>query len=176
MKFASLAMLAVSLSGCSLFSHGETGKSAVPESQRTLHELCDFPKQFYITRFNATELKVSPAQGKSLTEKIGNFNECSYRNGDSKYLGYVYISYRIAGETPTVSKYPPSRILTVDGVPVTQVIEPLPPTWEPSAPPPIQLSAADDGVDGQLRFYSSDDETIQAGAKVLVNMIRTLKN
>ncbi|WP_433627181.1 hypothetical protein [Nocardia sp. CA-120079] len=143
-----------------------------------LQELCDFPKQFYAAKYHEENLRVGVIATKPLTEKIGAANGCDYNTVDSVYLGYIFL-YAPPAVTPSAAAGSGTpRTLMVDGVSVTDT-----PESQPALPPftnaPTQyalLSATIDGWRGEFELVGRDEQTIQAGAETLVQMIRALKN
>ncbi|MFI6776019.1 hypothetical protein [Nocardia sp. NPDC050412] len=170
---ATIPVLAILLAGCGLSTRTHPEDPTAHLSVHTLQELCDFPKQFFSTRYNATSLKVGLGATKPMTDKIDGGNGCDYRNPEGKYLGYISL---FEGATDSKTHYPASRVVTVDGVAVSEVVEPLDSFKDPATSrPSYKLTARIDGWEGELEFAGGDEQGTQAAAPVLVNMIRTLK-
>jgi hypothetical protein len=175
-KLTAISALTVLLPGCGLVPHPHPEKWAVPSSNHTLQELCDFPKQFFTTRYNAANLVISLAATMPMTEKIGTSNGCSYHTPERDYLGYVFFSRIVEDSTSSTTENFPARVVTVDGVAVSEIVETVPSNLDPSTTrPSFKLTASIDGWKGELGFEEGDEKGTQAGAPVLVNMIRILK-
>ncbi|WP_433661036.1 hypothetical protein ACQPW1_01820 [Nocardia sp. CA-128927] len=190
-KLLVISVLAALLSGCGLLTRDHPGGDEIPPSNHTIGELCNSTKQFFATRAGTESLKVSPgAGGKVLTDKIGGGNGCFYEMADGSAwpnLGYVSL-FRIVDGDHTLSQPPPTnenyptKVLTVDGVNVKVVTEPLPKGGDPAtALLTVDLTATIDGWKGELHFRATEDQTTRddqltrAGAQTLVDMIRALK-
>ncbi|WP_157187033.1 hypothetical protein [Nocardia vinacea] len=175
-----LVLLALILPSCGLLPKSHTDSpSEIKRSNHTLQELCDFPKQFYATKFHAESLRVGVIATKPLTEKIGTGNGCDYHTADdSDYLGYIFLDAPPAVTPSATAGAGTPRTLMVDDVSVTDT-----PQTQQALPPfttaPTQyalLSATIDGWRGEFELLGRDEQTIQAGAETLVHMIRALKN
>jgi hypothetical protein len=176
LKVAAISVLTIFLPGCGLLPRTHPDKYTVSSSNHTLQELCDFPKQFFTTRYNATKLEASVTATRPLTEKIGTGNGCSYQTPERDYLGYVFLSRIVEDSTYSTEENFPARVITVDGVAVSEIVEPVPAPLDPSTTlPSFMLTASIDGWKGELGFEQGDEKGTQAGAPVLVNMIRALK-
>jgi hypothetical protein len=177
-KFVLTVIITLLLSGCGLLPHSRTDVPLAQQSSHTLQELCDSPKHFFATQFNAENLRVGVIATKPLTEKIGIGNGCNYQTSDNAdYLGYISLDPPHAVTKPAASGAPSTRTFTIDGVSVTessQTVQTTPSTTTPT--PYVLLTATIDGWQGEFEFLGRDDTTTQAGAQVLVNMIRTLRN
>ncbi|MEU6184928.1 hypothetical protein [Nocardia sp. NPDC047038] len=164
------------LSGCGLLPHTHPEKEITPESSHSIQELCDFPRQFFATRYDANKIEVSVDATKPMTEKISFGNGCSYRTSDQNYLGYVSLLHSADAITSPQQVEHSSRTLTVDGVRVTEIAKPIPDYADPAtARPWFELIADIDGWEGKLGFKNGDDQGTQVGARLLVDMIRKLK-
>ncbi|WP_330229432.1 hypothetical protein OHA40_25715 [Nocardia sp. NBC_00508] len=176
-KISIVAVLALLLTGCGVLPRTDTERQTLQLSNHTIQELCDFPKQFFSARYNAPNLEVSVTATKPMNDKIAAGNGCGYHTpGRKEYLGDVFL-HRIFEDTtsPTIENRP-ARVLKVDGVAVTETVEPIPDYLDPAtARPYFELTANIDGWEGTLEFKNGDDQGTQAGAQVLVNMIRALK-
>ncbi|MGW4717469.1 hypothetical protein [Nocardia sp. NPDC004260] len=172
-----IAIISLVLSGCSLLSHSDHDKSSAVESNHTLQELCDFPKNFFSTRYGTSNLEITVDATRPMSTKIGGGNGCSYQTpGRKEYLGNVSLFYMNSGTSSSIPKQPPSHVLQVGGVAVTEVVEPIPDYLDPTtARPYYKLTASIDGWEGQIEFKNGDDEGALLGAQVLVDMIHTLK-
>ncbi|WP_433600795.1 hypothetical protein ACQPXH_02970 [Nocardia sp. CA-135953] len=172
-------MLTLLLSSCGLLPKSHTDSpSEIKTSSHTLQELCDYPKQFYAAKYHAENLGVGVIATKPLTEQIGTGNGCDYHSADSNYLGYIFLDAPPAAPSNSHAESGTPRILMVDGISVTDT-----PLTQPALPPfrndPAQyalLSATIDGWRGEFELVGRDEQTIQAGAETLVQMIRALKN
>ncbi|WP_157129264.1 hypothetical protein [Nocardia amamiensis] len=163
-----------------------TGCQFTPTSQpvelylsgHTVQELCDFPRQFFVNRYNVSDLTVKPAQSKSMSSKIEAFAGCFYENSAAaggNQLGHVLL-HQERKESQSIPENSRVRILTVDGVTVTEIVEPLGELQDPNAARrAYTLQATIDGWRGELRFTAGDEQGAQAGAPVLVGMVRALK-
>ncbi|MFD0361981.1 hypothetical protein ACFQZZ_11060 [Nocardia sp. GCM10030253] len=187
-----LSVLILMLSSCDLVPHADPEKYKVRTSDHTLQQLCDYPRKFFATRYADTALEVEPGLKKPLTDKIGTGNDCSYYlrerdQPDRRYIGSALL-FRIVDSDHTLSTPPPAnenyptKVLTVDGMTVKVVTEPLPKGADPATTLlDVDLTASLDGWEGELHFKETDDQTTRddqptrAGAQVLVDMIRTLK-
>ncbi|MFF3221163.1 hypothetical protein ACFYV7_00055 [Nocardia suismassiliense] len=188
-KLLVISVLAVLLSGCGLLSRTDPERYEIPTSNHTILELCDSAKQFFAILAGTENLKTSPGVGgKALTDKIDGGNGCFYEknNGSARpsHLGHVSL-FRVIDDEHTLSTPPPTnenyptRVLTVDGVSVKVVTEPLPKDSDPATTRlTVDLAARIDGWDGELHFRTTEGQTTpdaQAGAQVLVDMVRALK-
>jgi hypothetical protein len=188
-KLVAISLLALLISGCDPLGRAPE-KYEIPMSNHSIQELCDSTKNFFAVRAGTDNLKVSPGVGgKSLADEIGGGNGCFYEVADGSAwpdLGFVSLFRVASGDTlseasPTSRNYP-AEVLTVDGVTVKVVTTPLPEEADPAtALLKVDITANVDGWEGQLHFrrtndrMTRDDQTTQAGAQALVNMIRTLK-
>ncbi|MBF6165678.1 hypothetical protein IU486_12950 [Streptomyces gardneri] len=190
-KVVATSALALLLSGCDLLPRTHPETYEVPTSNHTIQELCDATKQFFTIRAGTDNLKISPgAGGKALTDEIGGGNGCFYEKADGsawRHLGLVslfriIVSGNTLSEPPSTTGNYPAEFLTVNGVTVKVVTEPLPKGANPATTLlEIELTASIDGWEGALHFYGTrdrttpDDQPTREGAHALVNMIRTLK-
>lgn len=173
------------LSGCrSPGTNSPADKSEVRQSNHTIQELCDFPKKFYTDQFRVDKLQVEVIATKPVTEKIGAGNGCDYHPADSdyEYLGYISLDAPSATWSPSSTPSPtatfPARVLVVDGISIIATPSPaktVPPGTTTSAQY-VLLTATIDGWRGEFEFIGRDDRTTETGARVLVGMIRSLKN
>ncbi|GAA1600878.1 hypothetical protein GCM10009764_25970 [Nocardia ninae] len=176
------------LSSCDLSPH-DPDEQKIRSSDHTLQQLCDIPRKFFATRYADAALEVEPGLKKPLTDKIGTGNDCSYfvrerDRPDRRYIGSALLFRIIDGDhtlskpSPTNENYP-TRVLTVDGVSVKVVTEPLPKEADPATTRlSVDLAATIDGWDGELHFRTTEGQTTpdaQAGAQVLVDLVRELK-
>ncbi|MBF6217891.1 hypothetical protein IU479_07185 [Nocardia abscessus] len=161
--------LAMLLSGCGLLPRTHPETYEIPTSNHTIQELCGATKQFFALQAGTDNLRISPgAGGKALTDKIGGGNGCFYEKADGstwRHLGLVS-PFRIIVSGNTLSRPPsttgnyPAKLLTVDGVTVKVVTEPLPKKADPATTPlEIDLAASIDGWEGELHFYGTGDRT-----------------
>ncbi|MFI9405836.1 hypothetical protein [Nocardia sp. NPDC052316] len=181
-------MMTLMLSSCGLTPR-DTDEQKIRSSDHTLQQLCDHPRAFFATRYPGAALEVEPGLKKPLTDKIGTGNDCSYfmrepERADRRYIGSALL-FRVIDEDRTLSKprstnenYP-TKDLAVDGVSVKVITEPLPKGADPATTLlSVDLATTVDGWDGELHFRATEDRTArdgQAGAQVLVDMVRTLK-
>jgi hypothetical protein len=126
LRFVQVAISVFALSGCGLSTNSHSGSpGAIQRSSHTLHELCNFPKQFFAAQFHAENLRVAVTSTKPLTEKIGTGNGCDYHTADSEYLGYIFLDAPPAVTSPAAAGTGSPRTLTVDGVAVTETPRPI---------------------------------------------------
>ncbi|MGV9719157.1 hypothetical protein [Nocardia beijingensis] len=176
-KLASIAALALLLPACSLLPQTHPERWTTVESNHTIQELCDFPKQFFASRYDAPNLIVSVIATKPITDKIGTGNGCGYDTPRGEYLGYVSMLRMHDDETPSKPDGVPVRTLAVGGVVVAQYVEPVPEPLDPATTRPrFKLAASVDGWEGTLEFKNGDDQGAQTGAQMLIDMIRALKS
>ncbi|WP_157107589.1 hypothetical protein [Nocardia amikacinitolerans] len=147
-------------------------------NEHTLQELCDYPRQFFANRYHVSDLTAKPAQSKSMNSQIDAFAGCFYEKSATeggKQLGHVLL-HQENNETKSIPDNSRVQRLTVDGVTVIEIVEPLGDLQDPNtARPAYTLQASIDGWRGELRFTAGDEQGAQAGAPILVGMIRTLK-
>ncbi|WP_157172324.1 hypothetical protein [Nocardia pneumoniae] len=171
-----IAAITLLMSGCSLSPNPDTEQHTSKSSDHSLQELCDFPKQFFSARYNTRELEVSLGATRPMTEKIGGGNGCFYDTPDGEFVGYASLFRADLDATPPTTKNSLVRALTVDGVTVTETVEPISEPLDPATTRPrYKLTASIGGWDGELEFKNGDDQGTRDGAQVLVNMIRALK-
>ncbi|MFE7742884.1 hypothetical protein [Nocardia sp. NPDC057455] len=177
-RHAPILAIALLLSGCGLLPGTDTEQSTVVESNHTLQELCDFAKKFFSTRYDAPELVVSIDATRPMSAKIGGGNGCSYQTpGRKEYLGNVSLFRVHEAATAPTSENRPSRILRVDDVAVAEIVQPIPEYLDPAtARPYYELTATIGKWEGRLEFKNGDEQGTQAGARVLIDMIRALKS
>ncbi|WP_330253511.1 hypothetical protein OG874_02535 [Nocardia sp. NBC_00565] len=182
LKFASAALLgSLLVSGCGLFPRSHPEKWEVNESVHSLQELCDYPKEFFTVWFKAEKLKISSTTSSPTQDKIGSIGSCSYKLDDGsefpQYLGNNVLERHSEDAKPTESKGRPGRTLTIDGVPVSETHLPNPSFVDDTTRHYLKLTATIDGWDGELEFNvdNDSDPKIEAGAQVVVKMIRALK-
>jgi hypothetical protein len=176
-RHATILAIALLLSGCGLLPDTHTEQSTVVESNHTLQELCDFPKKFFSTRYDAPDLVISIDATRPMSAKIGGGNGCSYQTpGRKEYLGNVSL-FRVDEDATPTPENRPSRILRVDGVAVAETSQPIPEYLDPAtARPYYELAATIGEWEGRLEFKNGDEQGTQAGARVLIDMIRALKS
>ncbi|MGO4648805.1 hypothetical protein AB4305_28195 [Nocardia sp. 2YAB30] len=179
LKFTPAALLILFISGCGILPKTHTDAPGPQRSNHTIQELCDFPKQFFADRFHAENLRVGVIATKPMTEKIDIGNGCDYHTVDGDYyLGYIFLDPPPAVTTSPPTGTAPPRTLTVDGISVIAIAQDRPalPPFANDPIPYVSLTATIDGWWGELKLSGHDDQTAQAGAQVLVNMIRAMKN
>ncbi|MFI6958034.1 hypothetical protein ACIBJI_31745 [Nocardia sp. NPDC050408] len=176
-KLATIPGLAVLLASCGLSLRTHPEDPTAHWSVHTFQELCDFPMQFFSSRYDATNFKLAVGATKPMTDKIDGGNGCEYRDPEGKYAGYVSLSRIVDVEGwHSTAQHAPSRTITVDKVAVSEVVEQVPVITDPPTSRHFYtLTARIDGWEGELGFYENDEQGTQAGAPVLVSMIRTLK-
>lgn len=171
--------LIVFASACGTDSPSAPPAPGAGESAHTLQELCDFPKQFFSEQFNAADVEATLVATKPLTEKIGTANGCSYRKSVQEgggYLGHTLLRLVTSSSSPSSAGGQPDRTVTVDGVAVLRTADAVPDYQDAAtARPAYTLTARIDGWEGTLGFEGGDERGTQAGAQVLVRMIRALK-
>lgn len=161
---------AVLLASCT--SSSSPVDSAPPGNPHTFQELCDYPKPFFGKWFHTDNLRVSTAIGKPLTEHLGDTNQCTFNTTESRYLGYLFFD---APTGLTENRTSTTGKLTIDGVGVEEVSDPLPSYMETEKYVPIKLIATIEGWKGEFQFPGGEERTVQDAAQMLVNMIRALK-
>ncbi|WP_157121587.1 hypothetical protein [Nocardia miyunensis] len=171
------AALAVIASGCGHRVNSESDPVANITSSHTLQELCDIPKQFYKNEFNADNPSVSLAAGHPMTDKIEGGNACDYEilghdTSDRNYLGQISLvhSTEATGDTTENSV---TKTIVVDNTVIDESI-PVDTGEFTTTEPHVTLSITVKGWHGKFTFWGRDDQTIAAGGKVLLNMMRTL--
>ncbi len=171
---APVTALVALAAGCGLNHNGGESPSATSGSGHTIQELCDFPKQFYATQFNADNLEVSVVATKPMTALISGGNACGYHTADNNFRGTISLAHSDDAPGPSAAGSPSVTTRTVDGISITETPVALPPGWT-STEPHLTLSAVIDEWRGEFTFWGRDEPTIQAGAQTLVSMIRALK-
>ncbi|BDT96780.1 hypothetical protein IFM12275_67560 [Nocardia sputorum] len=175
-ELITVAALTALLSGCDLLPRTDTDQWVAVESSHSIQELCDYPKKFFAGRYETADLKVSVDVTKPMSEKIGGGNGCSYHKSERDYVGYISLVHLADSTTPANQVEHPARTLTIDGIRVVEVVKPIPDYADPATTRPwFELIAEIDGWEGKLGFKNGDEQGTQAGARVLVDMIRALK-
>ena len=172
-------VLVVVASGCGPGANNSSDSGAGTTSHHTLQELCDGPKQFYKTEFNADNLSVSLAATHPMTDEIGGGNACDYETighdtSERNYLGQISLihSTDAPGHAAEQSQM---KTIVVDNTAINESV-PVDTGDTTTTEPHITLSKTVNGWHGEFTFWGRDDQTIAAGGKVLLNMMRTLTN
>ncbi|MQY20433.1 hypothetical protein [Nocardia macrotermitis] len=171
LRIAMGAMSLTVLSGCALLPNSLTHRE--PESTHTMSDLCNFPKQFLATYFHATVLteKLVGAPPSSMSRKLTYENDCDLESPDGELAASVSMSF---SSVPNQPRSGVARTWTVDGVSVLQI--PLPGTPDyPAKGAYIGMDATIGKWTGSFGFGSGDEATLEAAAKMVVSMTRTLK-
>ncbi len=175
-KVLTAALAIALLSGCDAPSDPTSGVAAPTVSPRPAGELCEFPKSFFATYLGLTGLDASPIFVRSESEKVGPIGTgktCGFTAGNVAPVATITLEHQRADSAGTSTGSEPSRVLVVDGVSVSRALEPAPPYEDSGAR--VRMSATIDGWYGELSYKGGDERTVQAGAAMLVDMIRTLK-
>ncbi|MFC9892094.1 hypothetical protein ACFVMC_00230 [Nocardia sp. NPDC127579] len=166
----------VTITGCNTSNPNDVGYS-----NHKIQELCDFSKSFYMSRFNAAELRVALSSPDQMSGEIAEGSSCSYYqpagagSAYETYLGNVLLGFG-KPQSNDADNAESEKKLTVDGVVVTQEVEKIGNNQDPQkAGRTYVLSAYVDGWYGRMLFVRGDDEGTKAAAPLLVNMIQTLK-
>ncbi|MBH0780697.1 hypothetical protein [Nocardia bovistercoris] len=170
------ALAAALLSGCEAPSDTPSEGAAPTASPRSVRELCEFPKSFFATYLGLTGLEGTPIFVRSEAEKagpIGTGKTCGFTAGSPAPVATITLEYQRADRSSASTGSEPARVLVVNGVSVSRVLEPAP-SYENSGAR-VRMSATVDGWYGELSYKGGDERALQAGAAMLVDMIRTLK-
>lgn len=177
--YLSGAALVVIVSGCGHSADSLPDPTAGMMSNHTLQELCDLPKEFYKTEFNADNLSVSLGVGHPMTDKIGVGNGCDYNTivqdpADRNYLGQISLIHSTDGPSSGI-EHLPAKTIVIDNTAIKEAFEANSSDFIVTEPK-VTLSVTINGWHGEFNFWGRDDQTITAGGKVLLKMMRTLTN
>lgn len=175
--YIALLSAPVFLAGCSFSLVAESPDPGY--SERSVREMCDFPVPFLSGHFKLASFEIDDLPNKTLDDPIEAGNVCSYdtpAGQDREHLSRVAL-WRVS-DTLDLSEAEgiPTRRVEIDGATVIVHIGPMPGTSDPQLThPSYTLNVVIDGWGGELAFKRGDDASAQAGAEMLVRMVRALK-
>ncbi|MEV6278040.1 hypothetical protein [Nocardia sp. NPDC051832] len=173
---ATVAMLALLATGCGTL-RADKDVELSSGSTHTAQELCEFPTRFFATQLELDNLRseVLHAGSKDKSQAIGFTKVCGYFTADSSHIGDIMLGYSAPASAPTTSQSLPNRTLTIDGVTVFEFPRPVLSPAGPSGSAPVELVAEIDGWEGRFYFPGGDEPAIQAAARMLLDMIKSLR-